>query len=142
MYRLDLADARLTLPAAVYRAGDEAGATLRVGKGAAATNSGIAFFAMDREATGTQPVFVEYDDERAKLTLSPANKTAEPLFHALPAMLDGPPSGTVQLYELVHADGRRHYTTDATWTAPGFTRSDRPLCRVWPSPIANVVAWK
>lgn len=134
MYRLDLADPRLAIPVAFYPLGDP-GLPERVGT-VAALKPGrplqSAFFALDRPVPGTIPV---YAIEGGRLRMgTPTEGT--PLFHALPAQPKDPPATSVPLYEFVAADGsRRAYTTDPTWSQPGFERRAEPLCRVWRSPL-------
>jgi hypothetical protein len=145
MYRLDLDDARLTLPVAVYRpAGDQALPPAPRANGSAEQAEAlpdfdqIAFFACDRPAKGTVPV---YDDstnaDAPRLTLTrPKNlPAAVPLFHVLPADVPTPPQTTVELYEYRSPKGdARWYSTEETAGRDGFHRQDKPLCRVWKNP--------
>jgi len=132
MYKLDLADARLSLPVAVYdvSAGEVPArfATLRDLEDEPGKRR-IAFFAPDRPGAGTVPVY-----GGRGLTLA---GTGDPLFHALPADVADPPATTVPLYEFVpEKQGDRAYTTDASWSREGYRRSDKPVCRVWRNPMA------
>jgi hypothetical protein len=141
MYRLDLADSRLVLPVPVYRQaipGDHA--TLRLGRSADSKGrKEVAFFALDRPRPGSVPVFAERVGESGwslRVRKSPGDQT--PIFHALPVDAENAPATTERLYEFVHADGRRHQTTGAEWSAPGFRRSPEPICRVWKNPHPKV----
>ncbi|HEX5272755.1 MAG TPA: hypothetical protein VFW33_19795 [Gemmataceae bacterium] len=133
MYRLDLDDPRLVLPAPVYDLGDGhygfAGALKKKGEAPA-------FFALDRPRPGSVAVYAA----GGLRTEAPA-AGAKPVFHALPADLRDPPATAIPLYEFVHADGkRRTYTTDRHWHGEGFTRSEKPLCLVWRSPTRLALA--
>jgi hypothetical protein len=134
MCRLDLDDPRLVLPVPVYRlaaAGEHP--PFRTGRDSA--DRQVAFFALDRPRPGTVPIYAESRGNDGWALR--AGKAAAPIFQALPANADNPPATTVPLYEFVHADGPRHYTTDASWSAPGFQRGKEPLCRVWRNPGAT-----
>lgn len=133
MYRLDLDDARLNLPVAVYQ---------KLGKEAAqwVTNQAEgqpAFFALEKPGEGTIAVTQELtgaNHHRLKANgdnTSSADDEAKPLFYALRADLAEAPSTTLPLYEYRHTDGRFHYTTKPDWKADGFTRAGQPICRVW-----------
>lgn len=142
MYKLDLADPRLFLPVAVYRFSADQGHS-RLGTEAALKTSAaapVAFYAPDRHRPGTIPIYARLNDGIWRLEPSglqaPDGKTP-PLFYALPADAKEAPAACVPLYEFAHRDGqRRWYSTDEKWTADGFHRQDRPLCRVWHNPVA------
>jgi hypothetical protein len=142
MYRLDLADDRLTLPVPVYRqpcSGDNA--AFRLGR--TSDTSGmqeIAFFALDRPRPGSVPVYAERVGQAEWCLKTKKNPTAKqtPIFHALPDVADKSPATSECLYEFVHADGRRHYTTDSAWSGPGYRRTREPICRVWKNPHPKV----
>jgi hypothetical protein len=133
MYRLDLDDPRLALPAPVYDLGDgHYGFTGELKKKGEAVP---VFFALDRPRSGSVAVYTD-----GGLRLDAPAPGAKPVFHALPADLRDPPATAVPLYEFVHADGkRRRYTTDKDWRGEGYTRSEKPLCLVWRSPTR--LAW-
>jgi hypothetical protein len=142
MYRLDLDDPRLVLPVPVYRF-TEPGEPARLGtfadRGDTARRA-VAFFAPDRPRPGAIPVYGWRPGKGGwalkvgKSGARPDEKSA-PLFYALPAGADHPPAAAAPLYEFLHADGmRREYTTDASWSAPGFRRAKEPLCLVWKNP--------
>jgi hypothetical protein len=110
LYKLDLADPRLNLPAPVYAV---AGRFALKSPG-----HPVAFFALDRPNPVTVPV-------------------GDPvLFHALPADLKEPPSTTTVLYALKAQDGSPIYFTDELRLAfePG-----RPVARVWRNPMRLVL---
>ncbi|MBI2824655.1 MAG: hypothetical protein HYX69_08220 [Planctomycetia bacterium] len=146
MYRLDLADPWLSLPAPVYRTRDESGHEgLARATMARHANRGIAFFAAVRPGDGLVPVFAAREaDGDVKLSLSKpegAGEAGEPLFYALPAEGKELPASTAPLYE--HTDaatGATIYSTDDA--AKPFVRSAKPLCRVWRSPIKTIVVWE
>jgi len=133
LYRLNLDDARLILPAPVYALGDGRYSFVRdvKPKGELAP----VFFALDRPMKGSVPVYVG-----GGLTLRPPAPGAQPLFHALPADLASGPATAVPLYEFVHADGKqRTYTTDKDWNGAGFVRTEKPICRIWRNPMRVVL---
>jgi hypothetical protein len=134
LYRLDLDDPRLVLPAPVYALGEG-----RHGFGGDVKPKGAlapAFFALDRPRPGAVPVYAA----DAGLTLTAPGAGARPVFHALPADVRAAPATVTPLYEFVSGDGkRRSYTTDKDWRAEGFTRADKPLCQVWRNPLRVVL---
>ena len=134
LYRLDLDDPRVILPVPVYALGDSRYGIIRdvTPRGELAP----VFFALDRHVKGAVPVFAGQG-----LTLRPPTPDAQPAFQALPADLPGAPATTRPLYEFVHTDGKqRTYTTDSAWKGAGFVRAEKPLCRVWHSPLRVVLA--
>ena len=105
MYRLDLADPRLNLPAPVYRTREGRHVT-----GPAHAGSGPpVFFALPRPGVGTVPIV-----ERGGV-LSVGDATAKPLFHALPVDARGSSKTVVPLAE-------------------GLEPGSRPVCLVWRAP--------
>jgi hypothetical protein len=140
MYRLDLADPRLNLPVAIYRlARGGFGTASRLDKGD--TRLRPAFFALERPAAGSVPVFETMKGTAPALEAGVRSRTAgagEPVFHALPADAEDPPATTVPLYAVQRADGTvMGYTTGdgPEPAAEGIRRSERPVCRVWHSPL-------
>ena len=141
MYRLDLADPRLNLPVAIYRlASGGLGPSARLG--ADDTHLRAAFFALDRPAAGSVPVFLTRTaDGRSVLDVgkpSHPSELGEPLFHALPAGAEDPPATTVPLYAIQRPDGTiAAYTTedDPEYQSPAARPAERPLCRVWRNPV-------
>lgn len=128
MYKLDLADPRLALPAAVY---SRSGVS---DFGFSADEGDIAFFALDRPGVDTVAV-LQSDGTLRVGDRNASQVTSAHLFHALPADTQDPPPTTTPLYEFIRdSDGRRAYTTDAAWTREGYRRSERPVCIVWKRP--------
>ena len=67
---------------------------------------------------------------------------AHPLFHAFPADGKDHPAATVPLYEFRGPAGKpRVYSTDPTWSEPGYQRGEQPVCRVWPNPTRLELPW-
>jgi hypothetical protein len=141
MYRLDLDDERLVLPAAVYDAkGRGHAADLRLRDTAAADRAAldtIRFFALDRPRAGTVAVVREGGMLRAK---APTNGRAEPgstFFYAFAA--DAADAGiTVPLYEyLSDGDAPPIYDVRGNLEVAGYRRCPDPICRVWPSPYSE-----
>jgi hypothetical protein len=103
----------------------------------------IAFFALDRPVAGAVPVFVDYEesgtlrfgaDERRNGGDGP-----QPLFYVLTVDAADPPATTTPLYEYTEKPtGRRTYTTDGSWKSRGFERTEKPVARVWHSPMSWV----
>lgn len=129
MYRLDLSLPALNLPVAFYGDGE---ADALASRSSGATSEPVAFFALER--AGAQTVAIVRNDGR--LQVRAANDTSEPLFHALPDE-EPAPRTTTPLYEYVHGDtGKRLYKTDADWSAAGYKRTARAICRIWKNPYA------
>jgi hypothetical protein len=142
LYKLDLADPRLRLPAPVYELpGTKSAAPFAFFPEAKKPRLPVRFFAMDRPAKGLVPVFAPAGADPAagprvggplKDDVAPPGRV---LFYALPAGREDPPATTAALYEYTHArSGRRFCSTNAGLKDPGYERSARPLCRVWASP--------
>ena len=132
MYKLDLTDPRTALPLPLSRT--EGGSLQFRAAAEPADWNKMAFFAFDREAEGTVPVYGR-ESEGGGIRLSAGNGEGGALFHALPAEIDSPPASAVPLYEFVReADGRRKYTTNNDWSGEGFKRAESPVCLVWQNP--------
>ncbi|MFQ5809101.1 MAG: hypothetical protein ACE5JM_05735, partial [Armatimonadota bacterium] len=130
MYKLDLADARLVLPVPVYDVSDD-GEPQRLGTardiGERPGTRRIAFFALDRPAPGTAPVY---------------GREGQPLFHGLPADVEEPPATAVPLCEFVGERAtRRAYSTEEAGAAAGYRRSPKPICLVWQNPMGASIEW-
>jgi hypothetical protein len=128
LYKLDLSDARLALPVAVYDLspgeGHERFGTTPPAK---AKDPRPAFFAPDRPLPGTVPVLAGKEGLR---TGKPGDGGA--VFYALPADTKAPPAVSTPLFEYRHRDGtRRAYSVDPHLSLPGFERAEQPLCLVW-----------
>jgi len=146
MYRLDLSDPRLSLPAPVYRLSLPSGAaSLAMREGIAAAGQwafvkSLPFYAAPpgEKADGLLPIYAVPAKGGAALTTSPPAAGAKALFYALPAMpapSEKPAPNVVPLYEYTDAGtGKRWYTPDASGLPPGVVRGASPLCRVWRNP--------
>ncbi len=141
MYRLDLADPRLALPVPVYQ--------MREGRGyllgpAVAENDlwsdveSVAFYAVEPGRGDKNLIAVHAEklpDGGTRLTTEPAEPSAGLLFLAMQPV--EPPIANpcvVPLYEHRHSSGRFVYSTQTRLDGSGWTRSERPLCRVWKTP--------
>lgn len=145
MYRLDLDDPRLVLPAPVYEVRDRdsdiqclRGAAIAQGKRWNEVES-VAFYAVEPDRGSDNMVAVyaaSRPDGRFRLATDASGTSEKPLFVALP------PTGQttanpciVPLYEYHHADsGRFRYSTQSELNDPGWSREENPLCRVWKVP--------
>ena len=150
MYRLNLGDPRMVLPVPVYQVRDKQGSrTYLLGGAVAEANrwsdvESLAFYAVE-PGRGSDPMVAVYaqtlPDGNTRLTTEPAEASAKPLFHALPAAESTTKNESiVPLYEYRHADsGRRIYATQPPSDQPGWTRSAEPLCRVWKTPAGPLL---
>jgi hypothetical protein len=156
MYRLALDDARLALPAPVYRVRDtemKVHYRMREGVEEAKAWESVAeasFFAVPPKwpRPGLVPIFAALRDGQRVLqpaTTPASNNQGSPLFLALPATnvdptpLEGRSSAEVSLYEYTREDGPRIYSTNPELKEPGLKRTLEPLCRVWKNPMAVLV---
>jgi len=156
MYRLDLADERLCLPVAVYQTRDQKGRVDYLLREAIASQGqwniieSIPFFAVppNRAHKGLIPVFAEKTSAKqggtVRLHVGPPEPSSQkPLFYARPLVDAGPDkqsSATVSLYEYVHAEsGKRLYSTNSDWQKKGWTRTNEPICCVWPNPLKTLI---
>lgn len=132
MYRVDLADPRLSLPQAVQLASRFTGAPRlpenRVER--------AEFCAPDRAGAGLIPVFWRKHGGVESLVLGASPSVGErAAFYALPATAPQPASTTVQLIECTRGpDGARAYVVEGAPCPPGFRLATTPLCRVWRNP--------
>jgi len=146
MYRLSLDDARLNLPAAVYQVRDKNDKKdYFLYDGLQSLNKlemveSIPFFAIepDRAYEGLIPIFAEQSKIKGKqivvLRRQVQGQSAKPLFYAIAP--DEKSSVTVMLYEYQNtSSGQRFYSTKADMRKKGWTRSDEPICQVWPNPV-------
>jgi hypothetical protein len=156
MYRLDLADERLELPAPVYRVRAAEGRVryamrdaVEAGKDRGRVES-APFFAFEpsRHPKGTVPMFGVIRDGRMALRHAAAvedGEKARPVFYALPVTANTDEKGSargafalsavVPLYE--YQSRKKHlriYSTNPALPAEEWTRSDAALCRVWKNP--------
>jgi hypothetical protein len=146
MYRLDLDDPRLVLPAAVYDAkGKGHAADLRFTDVASAERGEfgkIAFFALDRPREDAVAIVAEGGLLKAASSGQPKAATSgrgesaseKPVFYALAADEDKP-GITVPLYEyLGEGAAAPIYDVRGDLELAGYHRCPEPVCRVWPSP--------
>jgi hypothetical protein len=138
MYRLDLDDPRLALPAAVCDAkGKGHAADLRLADVATAERGEfgkLAFFALDRPRKDAIGFVAEEGLLKAATSGRGEEGTDKPLFYALPTDAEKP-GITVPLYEyLGDGDAPPIYDVRDNLELTGYRRCPEPLCRVWPSP--------
>jgi len=156
MYRLDLDDPRLALPVAVYQVNDGNNGTsymLREGIEKADkwdSVEAIPFFAIppNRVCTGLMAVYAVQIAISAgspvRLQTDPAPQSEpEPVFYAISAEDDSSAarsSAVALLYEYrSDTTGELLYSTDPDLKKQGWSRSAKPLCRVWRNPIKRVI---
>jgi hypothetical protein len=142
MYRLNLDDPRLALPAAVYQIQGQSNYLLRAG--VEKTNKwdsieSIPFYAVEPKRANSDLIPIYADKGREiKLTVERPNSSAEPLFYALSS--SGPESENsciLPLYEYYHADTeQRIYSTKPALQEKVWIRRENPLCLVWKAPPA------
>ena len=147
MYRLDLSDSLLYLPAPVYRIKNNKTKHLYLQREAVDSMDAwkliedIPFFAIppDRKLKGMVPVFAEKEKGKIRLqvkTSGDKRNVESPLFYGLPE------SGElwkqysspmlVPLYEFQDEDGNYFYSIDRE--KEGMKRSEKPICQVWKNP--------
>jgi hypothetical protein len=149
MYRLNVDDRRLALPVAVYQIRnkqDGRNYLLRDGVEKAGKwdfVESIPFYAIEPARAYEELVHIyvhkipgKNRQMRSSLTVKNPNPSAKPLFYALPPTdLGGENSSIVPLYEYRHADTEeRFYSIQAQLGKKGWTRTEKPLCRVWKAP--------
>ncbi len=145
MYRLNLADPRLALPAPVYRVSNPDGTTgylMREGVQAADAWQrivNVAFFAVPPSYAheGLVPVYAVPNKMGTVLQLTPS-AGGKPQFYALPADDSGKTSSAVvPLFEFRQPTGGKWiYATATPPPETSFTRATKPLCRVWRNPVS------
>ncbi len=147
MYRLNLDDPRLVLPAPVYEVCDTQGRykyLLRDGVEETdrwSSADTVAFYAVETKQktawakahpTSLIPIYTGQTD----LTPERSDESTRPLFYALSkdeSVNDN--AAIASLYEYRHTEsGQRRYSTDPAQRQKGWTRTARPLCRVWKAP--------
>jgi len=149
MYRLDLSDPRLALPAPVYETADDNGERhyrLRDGvEDAAAWDAieSIPFYVIEphQAASDFMPIYACENDGITVLTPKRPPADAAPLFLALPAkpaVRDN--RCLVGLFEYRHTgSGQRRYSTRPSLDLEGWKRTAKPLCQVWKAPPGPVL---
>ncbi len=154
MYRLDLSDTRLRLPAPVYEVPSNPGnPRYLLGENLRSLTTdditvNVAFYAIppDRAFKGLTPL---YADRSAKhgwtLTRTSKAQPAQPLFFAWPhtKSTQGTDKILIPLFEYTNKKtGIRRYSVD-TLDEKAWTKSKDPLCRVWKNPAKTVLTdWK
>jgi hypothetical protein len=153
MYRLDLDDPRLSLPAPVYlvrEPGDPPRWMMRDDVEAARAWPRVEsqpFFAVpaDRPAEGLVPIWSHMENGVTLLRGDrPPGDKSQPLFFALAPTTglqtaDANPA-VVPLYEYRRPrDGERLYSTQSDLRSSEWERASEPLCRVWENPMALLI---
>ncbi len=145
MYRLNLDDPRLLLPAPVYQVRDrQGGRDYLMGSAMAQTDKwesveSAAFHAIE-PGRATDGLIAVYSDKRpdggTRLTTESPAAGAKPLFYALPSAAQTTANTClVPLYEYRHtSSGRRLYSTQSQLDEAGWSRQESPLCRVYRTP--------
>ena len=148
MYRLNLADPHLALPVAVYQVRDKQDRRdYLLRDGVEKTRKwdlveSIPFYAIEpaRAYEGLVGVYVRIisgkNRQTPSLTVKRPLPNAKPLFYALPPTDTGNEnSSVVSLYEYRHKDTeQRLYSIEKQLGKKGWTRTEKPLCRVWRAP--------
>ncbi len=146
MYRLDLSDPRLSLPAPVYSLSPLGGPEgFAMGgeidaAGQWASVQSIPFYAIPpaQKTADMLPIYATAAKGGIALTATAPTAGAKALFYALPASplpSDKPAPNIVPLYEFTDvATRQRWYAPDASGLPPGAVRGATPLCRVWRNP--------
>lgn len=130
MYRLDLDDPRVLLPAPVYEVGDRLGTLEAFAERAALAGATVPFYALPpgRTLPGSIEVRRTADGRLA------AEGEGEPVFRAMPATADAC-GALAPLFEYRDPDsGRRLYRPETWAPGDGWDRASEPICMVWPSP--------
>jgi len=139
MYKLDLADERTALPAAVYQPikdgnGPPTAEFVTRAQRDKEAKYTVPFFAFDRNVAGSVPVVLEETRARVGPVVKPGDRAPNPgpMFYAL--RVDGvAPRGTALLYEFTGEGGSSTLALEGAKPA-GMKRAERPLCRVWLNP--------
>ena len=153
MYRLNLADPRLTLPVAVYQIRDKEGKiNYLLHDGVEKADKwdfieSIPFYTIEpaRAYKGLIPVYAhKITGKKIRITslaLKSPNPSANPLFYALPLTDTGKENASVvSLYEYRHADTeKRLYSVEAQLGKKGWIRTENPLCQVWKTPPDTIL---
>jgi hypothetical protein len=135
MFRLDLGDARMALPVAVYDLRDALGRqelASRTGLRARHATPAARFDALDRPTPATVPF--RWTGACADRALRAGDGVGTPVFYAVAPAATTRPSPTVALYEYVSAGIGRSYATDDL-DAPAGARRGAVIGYVWPRVI-------
>jgi len=147
MYRLNLDDPRLILPAPVYQVRDaQNGKDYLLGDAVARADKwdsveSVAFYAVEPDRADKQliPIYVETVstvEGSTRHLITESRASATPLFYALPPgeAKDANPCIT-PLYEYRHTGaGQFLYSTEVQLPEKDWERSEKPLCRVAKTP--------
>ena len=104
----------------------------------------VAFYAIEPGRDSDHEITVDAQtqpDGRIRLSIDAPVSEAKPLFVALPptGQTAANPS-IVPLYEYRHADsGRFRYSTQPELKESGWSREEKPLCRVWKTPASPLL---
>lgn len=150
MYRLSLDDPRLILPAPVYemQGGGKYLLSDAVAKGDKWDSvESVVFYAVepDKAPDALIPIYAVRaaggDNETVHLVTEPPASSETPLFYALSSTASSSTNACiVPLYEYRrNGSAGRLYATDPQLNKAGWTRGDRPLCRVWKTPPGPVL---
>lgn len=143
MYRLDLSDARLALPAPVYRLQSNSKTSYAMREDIKPEQTSqiqdAPFFAvaLARSHSGLVPIF-----QATGQLGTQASAQSKPLFYVLPAMPakdEKPSPAIVPLYEYRdEKTGQVQYSTATDLSTQTKKRSPKPLCRVWRNPSSTL----
>ena len=139
MFKLDLNDERLVLPVAVYQEGSTANFMTFDAFLKPSQEYIIAFYALDRQKTGTVPVYKIYNGEKGtwRLTLRKPEDSGKLCFYALPGVDDTSSAWTTPLYEYHNSvTGEYLYSSAESMNIKGFIQSEKSLCLVWSKPVS------
>jgi hypothetical protein len=145
MYRLNLDDPRVILPAPVYRVCEGQGVRDYLTGDAVAqadkweSVESVAFYAIEpgRATEGLIAIYADkLPDGGIRLTTESPTAGARPLFYARPSATQTSANARlVPLYEYRHADsGQRLYSTQPQLDEAGWSRQEKPLCQVYRTP--------
>ncbi len=137
LYRINLDDARLVLPVAIYDLGGALpgnfGTKAEVRRDTPALSA--AFLAPDRAREGLVGVaWSGASCSAGRKLVASATPPTTPLFYALPGTTKPAPAHTVALYEYSDASGHVAYGLDKATMPAGYTRAATPLALVWENP--------
>ncbi len=145
MYRLNLDDARLRLPVAVYQMQGQSDYLLRDGVEKANkwdSVESIPFCAVESGRAGGEliPIYA-VKGQTVRLTAERPDSSAEPLFYALPASGQKSDNSCIApLYEYYNdKTEQRIYSIKPSLQDKDWIRSENPLCRVFKSPPALIL---
>ncbi len=136
MHRLDLDDARLAMPVAIYDVGTAAASRFKTKRGLAPGNDNprIAFLATDRPKAGNVRVAMERGACRSSRLVVGSPTSTPALFYALPG--DSAAPDALPIYEYENASTGAHvYSEDPSLASAGYVRSPQAVFAVHKNPI-------